>query len=122
MNMSGESLLIILIIGVVAGWLAGQLVRGAGFGLIGDLIIGIIGASGLATLTSRRIKTLTPESSDYIILAKSIIILVFAGLFPVIGWFMLFPLQLFASLGAGFLAILRPSKAVLASSQSYDLR
>jgi uncharacterized membrane protein YeaQ/YmgE (transglycosylase-associated protein family) len=44
MNMSGESLLVIIIVGVVAGWLAGQLVRGAGFGLIGDLIIGIIGA------------------------------------------------------------------------------
>lgn len=44
MNMSGESLLVILLVGVVAGWLAGQLVRGAGFGLIGDLLIGIIGA------------------------------------------------------------------------------
>ena len=44
MNMSGESLLIIVIVGVIAGWLAGQLVRGAGFGLIGDLIIGVVGA------------------------------------------------------------------------------
>lgn len=44
MNMSGESLLVILIVGVVAGWLAGQIVRGAGFGLIGDLLIGIVGA------------------------------------------------------------------------------
>jgi uncharacterized membrane protein YeaQ/YmgE (transglycosylase-associated protein family) len=41
---SGESLLIILLVGVVAGWLAGQIVRGTGFGIIGDLIIGIIGA------------------------------------------------------------------------------
>ena len=44
MHMSGESLLIILLVGVIAGWLAGQIVRGTGFGLIGDLIIGIIGA------------------------------------------------------------------------------
>ena len=44
MNMSGESLLVILIVGVVAGWLAGQIVRGTGFGIVGDLIIGIIGA------------------------------------------------------------------------------
>jgi uncharacterized membrane protein YeaQ/YmgE (transglycosylase-associated protein family) len=44
MHLSGESLLIILIVGVIAGWLAGQLVRGAGFGLIGDLVVGIIGA------------------------------------------------------------------------------
>jgi uncharacterized membrane protein YeaQ/YmgE (transglycosylase-associated protein family) len=44
MNMSGESLLVILFVGVIAGWLAGQLVRGAGFGLVGDLILGILGA------------------------------------------------------------------------------
>ncbi len=33
-----------LIIGIVAGWLAGKIMRGGGFGLIGDLVIGIIGA------------------------------------------------------------------------------
>ena len=44
MNMSGESLLVILFVGLIAGWLAGQLVRGAGFGLVGDLILGILGA------------------------------------------------------------------------------
>jgi uncharacterized membrane protein YeaQ/YmgE (transglycosylase-associated protein family) len=44
MHMSGESLLIILLVGLVAGWLAGQIVQGTGFGIIGDLLIGIIGA------------------------------------------------------------------------------
>ena len=44
MRMSGESLLIIVFVGVVAGWLAGQIVRGGGFGLIGDLIVGVLGA------------------------------------------------------------------------------
>jgi uncharacterized membrane protein YeaQ/YmgE (transglycosylase-associated protein family) len=33
-----------LIIGVAAGWLAGKLTRGRGFGLLGDLVIGILGA------------------------------------------------------------------------------
>lgn len=33
-----------LIVGVIAGWLAGLLVKGGGFGLIGDLVVGIIGA------------------------------------------------------------------------------
>jgi uncharacterized membrane protein YeaQ/YmgE (transglycosylase-associated protein family) len=42
--MSAEAILIILLIGAIAGWLAGLIVRGAGFGLIGDIIIGIIGA------------------------------------------------------------------------------
>jgi uncharacterized membrane protein YeaQ/YmgE (transglycosylase-associated protein family) len=44
MHMSGQSLLVIVLVGIVAGWLAGQIVRGTGFGIIGDLIIGIIGA------------------------------------------------------------------------------
>jgi uncharacterized membrane protein YeaQ/YmgE (transglycosylase-associated protein family) len=44
MNMSGESLLVILLVGVIAGWLAGQIVRGTGFGVIGDLVVGVIGA------------------------------------------------------------------------------
>jgi len=37
-------LLYFLIIGIVAGWLAGQLMKGGGYGLVGDLVIGVIGA------------------------------------------------------------------------------
>jgi uncharacterized membrane protein YeaQ/YmgE (transglycosylase-associated protein family) len=33
-----------ILIGLAAGWLAGQLVRGGGFGLLGDIIVGVIGA------------------------------------------------------------------------------
>jgi uncharacterized membrane protein YeaQ/YmgE (transglycosylase-associated protein family) len=44
MHLSNESLLVVIIVGVVAGWLAGKLVRGTGFGLIGDLLVGIVGA------------------------------------------------------------------------------
>ncbi len=44
MYLSGESLIVILFVGLVAGWLAGKIVRGAGFGIIGDILIGIIGA------------------------------------------------------------------------------
>ena len=33
-----------LIIGIVAGWLAGQIMKGGGFGLLGDLVVGVIGA------------------------------------------------------------------------------
>ena len=42
--MSMESLFIILLIGAAAGWLAGQIVRGFGYGLLGNIVIGIIGA------------------------------------------------------------------------------
>jgi len=44
MYLSGESILVILLVGLVAGWLAGKIVRGTGFGLIGDIAIGIVGA------------------------------------------------------------------------------
>jgi uncharacterized membrane protein YeaQ/YmgE (transglycosylase-associated protein family) len=38
------SLLWFLIVGLVAGWLAGVLVKGGGFGVVGDLVVGVIGA------------------------------------------------------------------------------
>jgi uncharacterized membrane protein YeaQ/YmgE (transglycosylase-associated protein family) len=53
MDMSTESILVILIVGIVAGWLAGKVVRGAGFGLIGDLLVGIAGAFVAAWLFPR---------------------------------------------------------------------
>jgi uncharacterized membrane protein YeaQ/YmgE (transglycosylase-associated protein family) len=43
-QMSADSLLIILLVGLVAGWLAGLIVQGTGFGLIADICIGIVGA------------------------------------------------------------------------------
>jgi uncharacterized membrane protein YeaQ/YmgE (transglycosylase-associated protein family) len=43
-TMSGQSLLVILLVGLIAGWLAGKIVRGTGFGFVADLCIGIIGA------------------------------------------------------------------------------
>src|ERR1700689_2850817 len=44
MFLSNESLLVILVVGGVAGWLGGQVVRGPGFGLLGDLVVGVVGA------------------------------------------------------------------------------
>lgn len=38
------NLLWFLLIGVFAGWLAGQLMKGGGYGLIGDLVLGIVGS------------------------------------------------------------------------------
>jgi len=44
MRMSNESILVILFVGLIAGWLAGKIVRGTGFGIIGDILVGIAGA------------------------------------------------------------------------------
>ncbi|MFQ6114293.1 MAG: GlsB/YeaQ/YmgE family stress response membrane protein [bacterium] len=38
------NIVLFLIIGLVAGWLAGQIMKGRGFGLVGNLIVGVIGA------------------------------------------------------------------------------
>jgi uncharacterized membrane protein YeaQ/YmgE (transglycosylase-associated protein family) len=44
MQMSNEGILVILFVGLIAGWLAGKIVRGSGFGIIGDILVGIAGA------------------------------------------------------------------------------
>ena len=44
MHLSNQSLLVIVIVGIVAGWLAGRVMEGGGFGLIGDLLVGLVGA------------------------------------------------------------------------------
>ncbi|MFM9940897.1 MAG: GlsB/YeaQ/YmgE family stress response membrane protein [Hyphomicrobiaceae bacterium] len=42
--MDPVTLIVWLAIGAVAGWLAGQIMKGGGFGLVGDIIVGILGA------------------------------------------------------------------------------
>jgi uncharacterized membrane protein YeaQ/YmgE (transglycosylase-associated protein family) len=44
MSISSEGIIVILFVGLVAGWLAGKIVRGTGFGIIGDILVGIAGA------------------------------------------------------------------------------
>jgi uncharacterized membrane protein YeaQ/YmgE (transglycosylase-associated protein family) len=44
MQISNEGILVILFVGLVAGWLAGKIVQGTGFGIIGDILVGIAGA------------------------------------------------------------------------------
>ena len=44
MHLSDQTLIVILVVGLIAGWLAGKVVKGNGFGLVGDAAIGIVGA------------------------------------------------------------------------------
>jgi len=39
-----QSLIVILLIGLIAGFLAGKIMKGSGFGIVGDIIVGVIGA------------------------------------------------------------------------------
>jgi uncharacterized membrane protein YeaQ/YmgE (transglycosylase-associated protein family) len=42
--MEGTGIVMFLLIGAIAGWLAGKLMHGGGFGLVGNVVVGIIGA------------------------------------------------------------------------------
>ena len=44
--LASQSVIAWILIGAIAGWLAGLLVKGYGFGLIGNIIIGILGFIG----------------------------------------------------------------------------
>ena len=44
MFMLTESIVVFLVLGLIAGWLASKIVEGTGYGLIGDMVIGVIGA------------------------------------------------------------------------------
>jgi uncharacterized membrane protein YeaQ/YmgE (transglycosylase-associated protein family) len=43
-DMEPQGIIIWLIIGGVAGWLAGLIMRGGGYGIVGDIVVGIIGS------------------------------------------------------------------------------
>ncbi len=51
--MAVEAIIVILLVGAIAGWLAGLIVRGMGFGLIGNIVVGIVGAFIAAWLLPR---------------------------------------------------------------------
>jgi uncharacterized membrane protein YeaQ/YmgE (transglycosylase-associated protein family) len=61
-----ESVLAWLVIGAIAGWLAGLLVKGYGFGLIGNIVIGILGA-GIAGLLAPRLGLYTESFGGNIV-------------------------------------------------------
>jgi uncharacterized membrane protein YeaQ/YmgE (transglycosylase-associated protein family) len=42
--MNTNSLIMVLIIGAIAGWLAGNIMKGKGFGAIGNMVVGVLGA------------------------------------------------------------------------------
>ena len=52
-----ESLIILLVVGAIAGWLAGVIMKGYGFGLIGNIVVGIVGAF-LGNFIARRHRAL----------------------------------------------------------------
>jgi uncharacterized membrane protein YeaQ/YmgE (transglycosylase-associated protein family) len=76
-----QSILAWIIIGAIAGWLAGLLVKGYGFGLFGNIIIGILGA-GIAGLLAPSIGIHTESFGGNVVAALlgALILLLLVGL------------------------------------------
>jgi uncharacterized membrane protein YeaQ/YmgE (transglycosylase-associated protein family) len=76
-----QSVLAWIIIGAIAGWLAGQLVKGYGFGVVGNIVVGILGA-GIAGILARSLNLYTASTVGNIIAATlgAIALLVIIGL------------------------------------------
>ena len=71
----------------------------------GIALLSTLGAAGLARVVAGRIGQLDLGQSEFTALWRGAGLLVLAGLFPAFGWFLLFPLQLFAGIGAGMAAL-----------------
>jgi uncharacterized membrane protein YeaQ/YmgE (transglycosylase-associated protein family) len=76
-----QSVIAWIIIGAIAGWLAGLLVKGYGFGLIGNIVVGILGA-GLAGILAPRLGLYTESFGGNIVAALlgALILLFLVGL------------------------------------------
>jgi uncharacterized membrane protein YeaQ/YmgE (transglycosylase-associated protein family) len=76
-----ESILAWIVIGAIAGWLAGLLVKGYGFGLIGNIVVGILGA-GVAGLLAPRLGLYTESFGGNIVAALlgALVLLLLIGL------------------------------------------
>jgi uncharacterized membrane protein YeaQ/YmgE (transglycosylase-associated protein family) len=76
-----ESVLAWIVIGAIAGWLAGLLIKGYGFGLIGNIVIGILGA-GIAGILAPRLGLYTASTGGNIVAATvgALILLFLIGL------------------------------------------
>ena len=76
-----ETIITWIVIGAIAGWLAGQIVKGYGFGLIGNVVVGIVGA-GIAGFLTPMLGLYTVSTVGNIVAATlgAIILLVLVGL------------------------------------------
>lgn len=80
-------------------------------------LVATVGAAGLAALAGTRIGSLAPDRSAFASFSRGAAVLVAAAYVPGLGWLLLMPLQLFAGIGAGILALRRrPEPAPQADS------
>src|SRR4051794_8844039 len=77
-----QSLIAWIVIGAIAGWLAGLLVKGYGFGLVGNIVVGIVGAA-IAGFLASYLHLYTESTIGNIVAATigAVILLLLVGLF-----------------------------------------
>jgi uncharacterized membrane protein YeaQ/YmgE (transglycosylase-associated protein family) len=70
-----------IILGLLAGWLAGLLVKGSGYGVVGDIILGIIGAlvGGAITITLMGVDITGFNLESLLIAVLGAIVVIFIG-------------------------------------------
>ena len=76
-----ESIIAWIIIGAIAGWLAGVLVKGYGFGVLGNIVVGILGA-GIAGILARSLNLYTELFAGNVVAATlgAVVLLLLIGL------------------------------------------
>ena len=93
--------------GIVLSSIPVPLVKLAGLGFFLALMaLAALGASGLSLLIAERVAALDPSISRFGAMQKACAILVIAGVFPVLGWFLVGPVFVIASAGYGLQALL----------------
>jgi hypothetical protein len=80
-------------------------------GLMALVLVAFVGMSGICQLMASRLRTMEPAMSPYAALARAAMLMAIAGLFPLVGWFLLGPALFITSLGLGVQALLARSEA-----------
>ncbi len=94
-------------VGLVLANLPNGLVKLIGWGvLLGLLTLAVLGSAGIASLVSERIGRADETLSPLAATGRAAGLMVAAGFMPLVGWFVIGPLALAASLGAGLVAVL----------------
>ena len=83
--------------------------------LLGLLALGALGGTGVASLAGQRVRKWEPQLSPFAALRHGALLIVVAVVTPLLGWFLVAPLLLLSSLGAGYHAIFHRAKVSVAA-------
>ncbi len=104
------------VVGIVLTKVPNPVVKLAGMGvLLGLMVLSALGASGISMLIAERVAALDPTVSRYGAMQRATSIMVIAGVFPILGWFLIGPLLIIASVGYGVQALVASVRVSVAT-------